>query len=144
VTEQGPGPYHLPFGQAQVPAARPWQVTVAALIGFGLSGLCVLLSVAVLTIGDGSGISEQLTGSADASGAVVFAGLVSAAMYLVPAVFVLQRKGWARVMMIVVAGVGIAGGLLSLPGGILGAAVHGLLLVTMLQHPTRDWFGAGR
>jgi hypothetical protein len=48
------------------------------------------------------------------------------------------------VMMIVVAGVGIAGGLLSLPGGILGAAVHGLLLVTMLQHPTREWFGAGR
>lgn len=143
MTEQDPGPYHLPFGQARVPVARPWQVTVAALIGFGLSGLCVLLSIAVLMIGGGS-ISEQLTGSANASGAVVFAGLLTAAMYLVPAVFLLQRKGWARIVMIVVAVVGIAGGLLSLPGGILGAAVHGLLLVTMLQQPTRDWFGARR
>jgi uncharacterized membrane protein len=145
-----PGPYQAPGGygfgrQIPVPSgARPRQVTIAAVIAFGLSGLCVLLSVAVLLIDDGSEISDQLTGSADAAGAVVFAGLVSAAMYLVPAVFVLQRKNWARVMMIVVAAVGIAGGMLSLPGGILGAAVHGVLLAVMLQQPTRTWFGVRR
>lgn len=134
MTEQGPRPYESPYAQ---PVERPRQVLIAAVIGFGLSGLCVLVSIAALVSGDD--ISEQLTGSRTATGAVVFAGLLSAAMYLVPAVFVLQRKRWARIMMIVVAGIGIAGGILSYPGGLLGAAVHVVLLVTMLQHPTRAW-----
>ena len=111
---------------------------LAAVIGFGLSGLCVLVSVAALLSDDE--ISEQLTGSRNATGAVVFAALLCAAMYLVPAVFVLQRKGWARIMLIVVAGVGIAGGLLSFPGGLLGAAVHVIVLITMLKRQTRAWF----
>lgn len=135
VTEQGPGPYQLPSAQT---VERPRQVLLAAVIGFGLSGLCVLLSIAALLSDDE--ISEQLTGSPDATGAVVFAGLLCAAMYLVPAVFVLQRKRWARVMMIVVAAIGIAGGLLSFPGGLLGAAVHVIVLITMLQRQTRAWF----
>lgn len=136
-----PGPYQGPgFGQTVPVGTRPRQVTIASVIAFGLAGLCGLLSVVVLLGDTGAEVSEQLTGSADAAGAVVFAGLLSAALYAIPAVFVLQRKNWARILMIVIAGLGITGGLLSLPGGLLGAGLHGVLLATMLQSPTRQWF----
>ncbi len=116
---------------------------MASSIAFVLGGLSVLLSAAVLLTEAGPEISETLTGADDAVGVIGFAGLLSAALYLVPAVFVLQRKSWARIMMVVIAGLGIAGGVSSLPGGVLGLALHAVLLAMMLQRPTRDWFGAG-
>lgn len=139
MTEPGPRPYEQPYGQPYAqPVERPRQVLLAAVIGFGLSGLCVLVSIAALLSDDE--ISEQLTGSRSATGAVVFAALLCAAMYVVPAVFVLQRKRWARIMLIIVAVIGFAGGLLSFPGGLLGAAVHVIVLIAMLQQSTRAWF----
>jgi hypothetical protein len=146
-----PGPYQAPggfgagagAGSPSAPSTRPRQVTAASAIAFVLGGLSVLLSAAVLLTEAGPEISETLTGADDAVGVIGFAALLSAAMYLVPAVFVLQRKSWARIMMLVVAGIGIAGGVSALPGGILGLALHSVLLAMMLQRPTRAWFGTG-
>jgi hypothetical protein len=135
------------FGQSSAPDAqrpgalpRPGQVTAAAVICFGLGGLTVLMTIAVLVTPAGPQVSETLTGSADAVGMVGFAALLTAAMYLVPAVFVTRRAGWARIALIVVAVLGMAGGAMSLPGGILGLGVHTALLALMLQRPTKDWF----
>jgi len=149
-----PGPYLGPggrrFGQsADRPAAahpsyralpRPGQVTAAAVICFVLGGMTALLTVAVLVTPAGPEVAETLTGSADGVGLVGFAALLTAAMYLVPAVFVTRRANWARVTLIVVAVLGMAGGAMSLPGGILGLGVHTALLALMLQRPTKDWF----
>ena len=73
-------------------------------------------------------------------GLVGFAALLTATMYLVPAVFVTRRASWTRVTLIVVAVLGMTGGAMSLPGGILGLGIHTALLALMLQRSTKDWF----
>lgn len=121
---------------------RPRQVTAAAVICFVLGGLSMLMTAAVLMTSAGPEVSETLTGSDDAVGLVGFAALLTAAMYLVPAVFATRRASWARVALIVVAVLGMAGGAMSLPGGLLGLGVHTALLALMLQRPTKDWFSS--
>ena len=43
-------------------------------------------------------------------------------------------------MLIAVAAMGIAGGIMALPASLLGLAVHTTLLFLMLQRPTKLWF----
>jgi hypothetical protein len=140
-----PGPYLAPGGYGsggfRAPVARPREVIVSAVIAFALGGLCALISIVVLLTPSGADVSQTLTGKDGSQGVVGFALLVSVALYVVPAVFVLQRRPWARILMIAVAGLGITGGVMSLPGGILGLAVHVVLLVSMLKPTTRAWFG---
>lgn len=135
----GSGGASSPWPQAD-PRPRPGQVTAAVVICFVLGGLTVLMTLAVLVTPAGPEVSETLTGSEDAVGLVGFAALLTAAMYLVPAVFALRRTGWARVTLIVVAVLGMTGGAMSLPGGMLGLGVHTALLALMLQRPAKDWF----
>lgn len=135
-----PGPVAHPAFGAYAAVPRPRQVTAAAVICFALGGLTVLMAVAVLVTPAGPEVSETLTGSEDAVGLVGFAALLTAAMYLVPAVFATRRASWARVALIVVAVLGMTGGAMSLPGGLLGLGVHTALLALMLQRPTKDWF----
>jgi hypothetical protein len=47
-------------------------------------------------------------------------------------------------MLIVVAALGIAGGVSALPSSILGLALHATLLVLMLVQPTKTWFLGAR
>src|SRR6266508_306038 len=142
-----PGPYLAPrgFGSPAVPSpppfARPRQVVVSAVIAFGLAALSGLVAVVVLLTPQGAELSQTLTERDDAQGLVGFAALVSVALYVVPAVFVLQRRPWARILMIAIAGLGIAGGVVSLPGGVLGLGLHAVILAAMLQPSTRAWFG---
>lgn len=147
----GPGPYSGPgpFGARPNPAYQPMpgpvpkQVTIAAVISYVLGGLCVLLGLLALTSA-GEDIAETLTGSADSRNLVVVVILSCGAAYLLPAVFLRKRRPWARVMLIVVAALGIAGGVSALPGSILGLALHGTLLALMMQQPTRTWFQGAR
>jgi hypothetical protein len=44
------------------------------------------------------------------------------------------------VALIVVAVLGMTGGAMSLPGGLLGLGVHTALLALMLQRSTKEWF----
>jgi hypothetical protein len=150
-----PGPYQGAFGQQSAPnpwgqpqnpyayqpvqTAPPKQVTIASAISFGLGGLCVLLGLFSLTSA-GAQIAETLTGSPDAQGVVVVAILLSSVLYILPAIFVRKRRPWARVMLIVVAVIGIAGGAGALPGSLIGVGLHAALLVLMLQQPTKLWF----
>ncbi|WP_350280322.1 hypothetical protein [Kribbella sp. HUAS MG21] len=139
----GPGPYSGMFGAVPEtygpPTAAPRQVTVAAVISAGLGAMCLLLAGLALTAA-GDQISEVLTGSRDKTALAVGAVLVCAAAYVVPAIFLRKRHAWARYVLIAVAAMGIAGGVMALPASLLGLAVHATLLILMLQRPTRLWF----
>lgn len=149
---QGPGPYRgpgpfggqpNPYGYQPGPGVPPKQVKIASVISYGLGGLCVLLGLLALTSA-GEEIAEMLTGSADGRNLVVGVIFLCGAAYLLPAVFLRKRRQWARVTLIVVAALGIAGGISALPGSILGLALHGTLLWLMLQQPTKAWFRGAR
>lgn len=149
--EQRPGPYFGPgghgFGQTpgpgMPPAGRPAQVTAASWIGFVLGGLTALLLL-MLPTDAGPEIAETLTGEPDTRALVALAAVIGAVVYLLPAYYLRKRRPWARTMMIVVAALGIASGLLTLPGGVLGLALHTALLVMMVQQPTKAWFAEPR
>ncbi|NEA36022.1 hypothetical protein [Streptomyces sp. SID13031] len=143
-----PGPYAGAFGQnpyssAQLSSAPPKQVAIASVISFALGGLCVLLGLFTLTSA-GSEIAKTLTGDPSAKNLVVGVILGTSIAYLLPAYFVRKRRRWARTMLIVVAALGIAGGITALPASLLGLALHGTLLYLMLQEPTKRWFAAPR
>jgi len=108
-------------------------------IAIGLGVMSLLLAGLTLTSAGGP-ISEVLTGSRGNVPAALAMALVCAALYLVPAIYLRKRRPWSRYLLIGLAAIGIAGGVMSLPAGILGLAIHGPLLVLMLQQPTRLWF----
>ena len=139
----GPGPYSVLFGSAPdtygYQTATPKQVTVASVIAIGLGALCLLVAALTLTSA-GDQISEVLTGSRGNTSVAVAATLICAVVYLVPALYLRKRRAWARYVLIAVAAMGIAGGIMALPASLLGLAVHATLLILMLQRPTRLWF----
>ncbi|MGC4937234.1 hypothetical protein [Kribbella sp. DT2] len=128
-----------PYGYQPGPVAPPKQVTIASVISLALGGLCILLGLFALTSA-GEEIAETLTGDAGARGLVVAVVLICGAAYILPAIFLRKRRPWARIMLIVVAALGIMGGVSALPGSLLGLALHVALLVMMLQQPTKLWF----
>jgi hypothetical protein len=138
-----PGAYGGMFGADPNPYAYrpgpPKQVSIAAVISLGLGAICLLLAGFTLTSA-GEQISEIVTGSKDAEGVVVAGLLISAIAYILPAIYVRKRRPWARFMLIAVAAIGIAGGVMSLPAGILGLAIHTTVFVLMVQNPTKLWF----
>jgi hypothetical protein len=151
----GPGPYGGPgpFGQRPNPyayqpgpTAPPRQVTVAMVICLVLGGFCAIFGVWALTASaaDIVGLLPTVDGAAVTQRMLAVVGLLCAAFYIVPALFLRKRRGWARIVVIVLAAFGIAGGLTSLPAGILGLAVHVALLLMMLQQPTKTWFLSDR
>ena len=120
-------------------ANPPKQVTIAAVISLGLGAMCVLLAAIALTSA-GEQVSEVLTGSKDNQGVAVAAALICAFVYLLPAIYLRKRRPWARYLLIGVAAIGIVGGVIALPASVLGLAIHGTLLILMLQQPTKLWF----
>jgi hypothetical protein len=135
-----PGAYGGAYGARPDQYAHPpKQVTIAAVISFGLGAMCILLAGLTFTSA-GEQIADVVLGSKDAQGAVVAVILACAVAYIVPAIYLRRRAAWSRYMLIVVAAIGIAGGLMALPNSILGLAIHSTLLVLMLQHPTKLWF----
>lgn len=143
-----PGPYSGAFGQnpyasAQVPVAPPKQVTIASTISLALGGLCVLLGLFALTSA-GTDIAKVLTGDPSAKSLVVGVILCTSVAYILPAIYLRKRHRWARTMLIVVAALGIAGGITALPASLLGLALHGTLLYLMLQEPTKRWLQGPR
>ena len=141
--EERPGPYSGLFGAAPDTyggqPTPPRQVTIASVIAIGLGVMCLLLAILTLTSA-GDQISEVLTGSRGNTSVAVAATLICAVVYLVPALYLRKRRAWARYVLIAVAAMGIAGGIMALPASLLGLAVHATLLILMLQRPTRLWF----
>jgi hypothetical protein len=141
--DSGPGPYSGLFGAAPdtygYQQATPKQVTVASVIAIGLGALCLLLAALTLTSA-GDQISEVLTGSRGNTPIAVAATMVCAVVYIVPALYLRKRRPWSRYVLIGVAAMGIAGGIMALPASLLGLAVHATLLILMLQRSTRLWF----
>jgi hypothetical protein len=139
----GPGPYGGRYGAGadayEYQANPPKQVTVAAVISLSLGAICVLLAALALTSA-GEQISEVLTGAKDNQGVAVAVALICAVVYTLPAIYLRKRRPWSRYLLIGVAAMGIAGGLVALPASILGLAIHTTLLILMLQQPTRLWF----
>jgi hypothetical protein len=101
--------------------------------------MCILLAGLALTSA-GEQIAEIVTGSKEARSLVVGVILACAAAYIVPAIYLRKGRAWSRYMLIAVAAMGIAGGVMALPNSILGLAIHSTLLFLMLQQPTRLWF----
>ncbi|WBQ05831.1 hypothetical protein [Kribbella sp. CA-293567] len=132
-----------PYSYAPDPAAAPKQVRIAAAISLALGTLCVLLGLFTLTSA-GAEIANVLTGDPSAKGLVVGVILVSSLAYLLPAIYLRKRRRWARTMMIIVAALGIAGGITALPASLLGLGLHGALLYLMFQEPTKRWFQGPR
>ncbi|MFB6725403.1 hypothetical protein ACFCV3_34810 [Kribbella sp. NPDC056345] len=117
----------------------PRQVTVATIVVLGLGVLYALLGLMALTSA-GDPISEIVTGAKGSSAVVVVVAWVGAVLYIVPALFLRKGRPWARLVIMAVAVLGVIGGLVAFPTGLLGAAIHAALLVLMLQTPTKDWF----
>lgn len=136
-----PGPYGGVYGTGaySYQANPPKQVTIAAVISLGLGALCLLLAALAVTSA-GEQISEVLTGAKDNQPVAAAAALVCAVLYTLPAVFLRKRASWSRYLLIGVAAMGIAGGVMALPASIIGLAIHVTLMVLMLQQPTRLWF----
>ena len=144
-----PGPYGGVYGEqpsefrpnpySSVPARMPKQVTIASAISLALGVLTILLGLFALTSA-GKPITKTLTGDEDAQNVVLLAALLCSAAYILPAIFLRKQRRWARTTLIVVAALGIAGSITSLPGGLLGLALHLTLLILMLQTPTKHWF----
>lgn len=115
---------------------RPTGVTILAILNFIGAGLCVLLGLGMM-LGGGfiaTMLSQQGQGSAGAAG--VLAGLGAAAgifIIIIGGVGALvgfglwKLKGWARIVSIVLAGIGGALQLL----GMLGTLVHFNLFALM-------------
>ncbi|MFF0339528.1 hypothetical protein [Kribbella sp. NPDC004875] len=141
--ESGPGPYSGLFGAVpdtySYQATTPKQVKVASVISLGLGAMCLLLAALTVTSA-GDQISEVLTGSRGNTPIAAAATLVCAVIYMVPAIYLRKRRPWSRYVLIAVAAMGIAGGVMALPAGLLGLAIHVTLLVLMLQQPTKLWF----
>lgn len=113
------------------------------MISLALGVLTILLGLFALTSA-GEPITKTLTGDKNAQNVVLVAALICSAAYILPAVFLRKQRPWARTMLIVVAAMGIAGSITSLPGGLLGLGLHLALLVLMLQTPTKLWFAEAR
>ncbi len=146
----GPGPYGGSFGHPSNPYAYqpgpvspPKQVTIASAISLGMGGLCILVGGFALTSA-GDQMAEMLTGSKDAQNVLVAAFLFCAIAYILPGLFLRKRRPWARIMLIIVAAIGISGGVSALPGSLLGLALHTTLLVLLLQQPSKLWFQSAR
>ncbi|WUJ73498.1 hypothetical protein OG809_09565 [Kribbella soli] len=141
--EERPGPYSGLFGAAPdtygYQLTPPKQVTIASVIAIGLGVMCLLLAILTLTSA-GDQISEVLTGSRGNAPVAVAAAMICAFIYLVPALYLRKRRRWSRYMLIAVAAMGIAGGVMALPASILGLAIHATLMILMLQRPTKVWF----
>ncbi|MDX6295714.1 MAG: hypothetical protein QOH50_4789 [Kribbellaceae bacterium] len=147
----GPGPYSGPgpFGQRPnpyayqpVPTAPPRQVTVAMVICLVLGGFCAIFGAWALTASEAdiAGLLPTVKGGTVTPRMLAVVGLLCAALYIVPALFLRKRRRWARIVVIAVAAFGIVGGLTSLPAGVLGLAAHVVLLSMLLQRPTKTWF----
>ncbi|MGW6280941.1 hypothetical protein [Kribbella sp. NPDC055071] len=134
-----PGAYSGVYGARAYPQAPPKQVTIASVISLGLGALCVLLAALTVTSA-GEQISEVLTGSKDNQPAAVAAAMFCAVLYTLPALYLRKRRPWSRYLLIAVAAMGIAGGIMALPASLLGLAIHATLLTLMLQSPTKHWF----
>jgi len=117
----------------------PRHVTVAAVVVLGFGVLYFLLGLMALTSA-GERVSEIVMGDKSSASVVVVVAWAGAVLYIVPALFLRRGRPWARYLIIGIAVLGILGGLVALPTGLLGAAIHAVLLVLMLQRPTKRWF----
>jgi uncharacterized membrane protein len=117
----------------------PRQVTVATVVVLGFGVFYLLLGLMALTSASDQ-ISQIVTGSKGSSAVVVVVAWVGAVLYIVPALYLRRGRPWARYLIIGIAVLGIVAGLLSIPTGLLGVAIHGALLFLMLQKTTKRWF----
>lgn len=106
-------------------------------------GVMSLLGALVSMTSAGAGMAETL-GQPEAAGILPLVFAICGLIYLVPAIFLHRRARWARIMLMVVASLGVLGGILSLPASIIGIALHVGILVMMTQQPTKEWFGVRR
>jgi hypothetical protein len=107
-----------------------------------LGGFCAIFGAWALTASEAdiAGLLPTVKGGTVTPRMLAVVGLLCAAFYIVPALFLRKRRRWARIVVIAVAAFGIVGGLTSLPAGVLGLAAHVVLLSLMLQRPTKTWF----
>lgn len=140
------------------PPVRPTGVTV---IGVGVvllgafTALGALFMLGAFAIG-GAIVAAVFGSSAEAIGALVgvfvlvialFMGAF-AALFIASGVGFLRGRSWARLVVLVLAGLWALGGVLALadqdPSGILAAAAGGVTLWYLFQPGAKAWFGESR
>lgn len=118
---------------------RPTGVTVIAVLDFLGAAVCILFGLGMM-VGGGflASFINQQGGQGSAGAAGVFAGLgaavgifflIIAAVDIVLALGLLKLKEWARIVTIVLTGIGAALGLL----GLLGSFIHFNLIATLFR-----------
>lgn len=124
------------------PLARPGQVTFVGIllmlfgVAYGLAGVAALGTVADAA-DHGESVSPALY-------ILPYTQIVLAVVQIVCGAFVLPGKRWARSLAVVICGLGILGGLVSLFSGSwldgIGAiAVNAVLIGMLNRDDTRDW-----
>ncbi len=99
-------PEQQPPPSAIIPTKRPGCVTAYAVLLILGAGLFALTGLS-------GGVSFSELGSA-AAGTITIAAFVVAAIYVVVAIGLWQLKNWARILILIISGLGIASGILAL------------------------------
>jgi hypothetical protein len=140
----------IPHAPAPAPTARPGLVTAAGVIGIvygafaALAGVILMFASAVI-----AGVVQQFIGAdLTALGAGLFIALgvvlvVLGILYILLNLQVLKGRNWARIVVLVFAGLGALGGLPGLArGAIVGFAIDVFIIVALLVPASSAWFKA--
>lgn len=124
-----------------MPVERPTGVTVLAVLYFVGAVFALLGGIMMLTVG------SMFTGMMD-SGLFALMGAALGGMFVVIAALLgvagwglWSRQRWAWYLVMVLEVLSLISGLFSLPSGIVGMAIAGLIIWYFTTPPVQAWFG---
>lgn len=134
---------------------RPSGVAVLAILG-ALGGVLCLIGAVVLGILAGT-MSEFIESTIEEYGAGAISGVggfvtgiimaiaavaaIIGILYLIDAYGLWTGKSWAWWLTVILSVLGIIGGLLSLPGGIIGIIIYVLIIYYFTRPHVKEFFG---
>ena len=136
---------------------RPIGISIIAVLAALVGVICFIGAVFLAALSTAGSVLEDLIetyggsimpfniGSLLTAALLAFAGVAAIVgiLYLVTAYGLWTGKGWARMLAIILLILDIIGGLLTLPAGIIGLIVAGVLLWYFFTPRVKAFFGAG-
>lgn len=139
-----PPPPQQTMGSPSVPEARPTGVTVLAVLNGIIGAFALLGGIGMMA---GGGAMGSMMGGAEGglfaamAGVFGFVLLIMGVLYLLAAWGLWTRQRWAWYVAMVGVVLGILNGIVSLPFGIVGLLIAGLIGWYLLTPPVQRWFG---
>ncbi len=138
-------------------AQRPVGISIISVLAALVGVLCFVGAVLFAALSTAGGLLQDLIetygggimpfdiGSLLSAALLAFAGVAAIVgiLYLVAAYGLWNGKGWARMLAIILLILDIIGSLLTLPAGIIGLIISGVLLWYFFTPSVKAFFGAG-